>query len=137
MPLKLVAVVKKRLHYSTSPQTLPKSQKRLMTLFSVIKEGHLILSVVLLDSHFLNLSPRRLLVLHGVVVVVGGGRRVLVLLHGSLGGAHGCLLGCLLHMGVLPGAGGPLLLGLAQAATAAAVKVVHLKRWSRGQHLML
>lgn len=67
-------------------------------------------------------------VLHGFVVVVGGSCWVLILLHGALSSPHGGLLGCLLDMGVLPGTRSPLLLGFTQAATTAAVEVMHLKK---------
>lgn len=69
--------------------------------------------------------------LHGLVVVVGGGSRVLLLplpLHGPLGRPHSCLLRCLLDVRVLPGSGRPLLLSLAHAAAAATVEVMDLRQ---------
>lgn len=63
------------------------------------------------------------------VRVVGSGRVLsLRLIHGALRSPHGCVLGRLLHMRVLPCSGGPLLLSFAEAASAAPVELMDLEK---------
>lgn len=62
--------------------------------------------------------------LHLVVVVLRAG---VLVLHGSTCCTHGRLLGRCLDMRVLPGSGGPLLLGFGHAGPTATVEVMNLK----------
>lgn len=88
-----------------------------------------------LDSAFLLLPPSAFLPrteprgshLVGVGVVGGGRVLRLVLHHGPLRRPHRRALCCLLHVRVLPGARGPLLLRFAEAPAAPPVKLVHLE----------
>lgn len=64
--------------------------------------------------------------LHRIIIVVSGGGRVLLSLHCTLGCPHCCLLGCLLHMWILPRTCRPFLLSLAHASSTTTVEVVHL-----------
>lgn len=62
----------------------------------------------------------------GVCVVGGGGILSLRLIHGALGCPHGCILGCLLHVRVLPCSCGPLLLSFAETPPTAPVEFMNL-----------
>ena len=61
------------------------------------------------------------------VCVVGSGRILsLRLIHGTLCCPHGCILGRLLHVRVLPRSRGPLLLSFAETPSAAPVEFMDL-----------
>ena len=73
-------------------------------------------------------APGRLAGSHLIgVCVVGGGRILsLRLIHGALCCPHGCILGRLLHVRVLPCSRGPLLLSFAETPPAAPVEFMDL-----------
>ena len=73
-------------------------------------------------------APGRLAGSHLIGVCVVGGSRILSLrlIHGALCCPHGCILGRLLHVRVLPCSRGPLLLSFAETPPAAPVEFMDL-----------